>query len=235
MHDLDRLRIEYADREVRLADSDIYSPFNIGHQFISQQRQRAALDMLRNQGIRTLKGLTIFELGCGKGGILQEYMSYGADPRQLHGADLLLDRVSEAHHRLPGLSLSCADGQYLPYPTASFDLVLQYTVFSSILDTDVKTNLARELVRIVRPGGLILWYDFWLNPTNKQTKGIAPAEIRQLFGECDYRFKRITLAPPIARRLALVSWILCEYLEKLKLFNTHYLAVIHSREASNAR
>lgn len=234
MSDLDRLRIEYADRDVRLANSGIYSPFNIGHLYMTQQRQRAVLDMLRRNGIPSLRGLTIFELGCGRGGILQEYMSYGADPGCLHGVDLILDRVTEAHQKLPGLPLTCADGQNLPYPTGSFDLAVQYTVFSSILDSEVKENLAREMVRIVRPGGMILWYDFWLNPTNPQTKGILPTEIRHLFGRCDYRFKRITLAPPLARRIAPFSWVLCELLEKIKLFNTHYIGIIRPGNRSNA-
>ena len=73
---------------------------------------------------------------------------------------------------------------------------------------------------------MILSYDFWLNPTNPQTRGIRPAEIKQLFPNCHYEFHRITLAPPLARRLAPVSWGLCLFLESLKIFNTHYLVAI---------
>jgi hypothetical protein len=36
----------------------------------------------------------------------------------------------------------------------------------------------------------------WLNPTNPQTRGIRPAEIRRLFPDCKYHFERITLTPP---------------------------------------
>jgi hypothetical protein len=39
-------------------------------------------------------------------------------------------------------------------------------------------------------------------------------------------YQRITLAPPIARRLAPLSWGLCLFLESLELFNTHYLVAI---------
>ncbi len=83
-----------------------------------------------------------------------------------------------------------------------------------------------EMQRVVKPAGLILSYDFWLNPTNSQTHGIRPAEIRALFPGCKIKFHRITLAPPIARRLVPISWQLCAFLEKLKLFNSHYLSVI---------
>ena len=106
---------------------------------------------------------------------------------------------------------------------------MQYTVFSSVLDDSVKANLALEMLRVLRPDGMIIWYDFWLNPTNPQTRGIRPAEIRRLFPNCRYEFRRITLAPPIAHALAGRSWLLCYLLEKLWIFNTHYLAGIRPK------
>jgi len=168
----------------------------------------------------------VLEIGCGTGGILLEFLSYGVIPQKLHGCDLLPDRLTEAHARLPHLPLICADAQNLPYPDHAFDLVMQFTVFSSILDKTVKSNIAREMRRVVKPSGLILWYDFWLNPTNPQTRGIRPSEIRRLFPGCRCEFHRITLAPPIARWLAPRSWLLCYILERLKVFNTHYLVAI---------
>jgi hypothetical protein len=90
----------------------------------------------------------------------------------------------------------------------------------------MKAKIASEMLRVVSEKGLILWYDFWLNPTNPQTRGIRPAEIKQLFPGCNYEFLRITLAPPIARRLAPISWGLCLFLESIKILNTHYLVAI---------
>jgi SAM-dependent methyltransferase len=228
--DLQRLRRHYAGRRHTLAGSDRYSPFNPAHLFAIQQRQRAVLALLRRHGLDTLGRRQILELGCGSGGVLLELLGYGAAPRCLHGTDLLLDRVVEGHTRLPHLPLSCSDGQHLPYAGHSFDLVLQYTVFSSVLDDTIKANLAREMRRVLRPGGAILWYDFWLNPTNRQTRGIRPAEIRRLFPNCRIEFQRITLAPPLTRGLIRLSWILCQILEKINVFNTHYLALIRPNE-----
>ena len=82
------------------------------------------------------------------------------------------------------------------------------------------------MMRVVKAGGLILSYDFWLNPTNPQTRGIRPSEIRRLFPGCRFEFQRITLAPPIARRSVPISWLLSAFLEKLSLFNSHYLVAI---------
>lgn len=169
----------------------------------------------------------MLEVGCGRGGVLIEYLSFGTT--SLSGIDLLADRVVEAKARLPQGVLSCADGQRLPFASGSFDLVMQYTAFSSVLDDTVKVNMAREMLRVLRPDGSIIWYDFWLNPTNSQTRGIRPAEIKQLFPGCVYTFRRVTLAPPIARRLVRVSWLACALLEKLRLFNTHYLVAIRKK------
>ncbi len=66
--DLDRLRAEYADRERRLAGSDLYSPFNPSNLFITQQRQRATVALLRRHGFSPLTGQRILEVGCGAGG-----------------------------------------------------------------------------------------------------------------------------------------------------------------------
>ncbi len=228
--DLDRLRTEYARRAQRLANSDLYSPFNPAHLFMIQQRQRATLQLLRRYGMYPLNGKRILEVGCGSGGVLVEFLSYGAEPHLLHGVDLLPDRVQAAHRRLPHILLACADAQNLPYPSASFDLVLQYTVFSSILDDGVKASIACEMLRVLKPEGLILWYDFWLNPLNPQTRGIRPAEIRRLFPTCTFTFRRVTLAPPITRRLMPVSWMLCALLESLRVFNSHYLVAIRKVE-----
>jgi ubiquinone/menaquinone biosynthesis C-methylase UbiE len=226
-NDLDRLRSEYADRAKRLAGSDIYSLFNQANLYALQQRQRDTLALLRKHGFFPLKEYAIFELGCGTGGVLREYLTYGAKSMSLHGADLLFDRLEIALAQFAHLPVTCSDGQSLPYASRSFDLVLQYTAFSSVLDDDVKVELASEMLRILRPQGMILWYDFWLNPTNPQTQGIRPREIRNLFPGCRFEFHRITLAPPIARRLAPISWIASLLLEKMRIFNSHYLVAIH--------
>jgi ubiquinone/menaquinone biosynthesis C-methylase UbiE len=225
--DLTRLRGEYARR--RAAPSDRYSAFNPAQLYALQQRQRALTALLRRHGIVSLAGKRILEVGCGDGGVLIEYLAYGAALPTLIGIDLLEDRLRDAQRRIPAFRLACADGQALPFPTASFDIVLQYTAFSSILDDRIKSDMASEMRRLLKPTGHIIWYDFWLNPTNPQTRGIRQPEIRQLFPDCAIAFSRVTLAPPIARRLVPVSWIAAAALERLALLNTHFLALIAPR------
>ena len=48
-----------------------------------------------------------------------------------------------------------------------FDIVMQYTVFTSVLDYEVKKRIAREMVRVSKKNGSIIWYDMRItNPSN---------------------------------------------------------------------
>ena len=228
--DIARLRAEYAERERRLSGSDLYSFTNPAYLYAIQHRQRDVLRLLKKNGLDRLHEHEILEVGCGGGGVLRELVYLGADPRRLHGVDLLENRLHVAAKHLPSPRVICADGQPLPYPENSFHLVMQFTAFSSLLDEKVKLRVAQEMLRVLKkPDGIILWYDFWLNPTNKETRGIRPAEVRRLFPNCAFDFHRITLAPPIARRLVPRSWLLSEVLEKLRFLNTHFLIAIRPR------
>jgi ubiquinone/menaquinone biosynthesis C-methylase UbiE len=227
--DLVRLRNEYADRVIQFAGSNIYSFFNPAYLFMIQQRQRSLLRSLSNSGINKLSDKKILEVGCGNGRALVEYLLLGAQAKNTFGIDLLVDRVRQAQQILPGSGIGCADGQNLPFPNQYFDLILQYTAFSSILNEQIRALMATEMLRTMRNDGIIVWYDFWINPTNPHTKGIRPAEIRSLFPNCSYEFHKITLAPPISRQVAQFSWILVQLMESIKIFNSHYLVLIKKK------
>ena len=81
-------------------------------------------------------------------------------------------------------------------------------------------------MRVLTRTGMIVWYDFWLNPTNPQTRGIRLGEIRRLFPDCRLDVRCVTLAPPIARRVVPLSWTLALVLENLRALNSHYLVGI---------
>ena len=46
------------------------------------------LDVLRQFGYYPLGNKDILEVGCGSGGVLQEFVSFGTDPERLQGVDL---------------------------------------------------------------------------------------------------------------------------------------------------
>ncbi len=99
-------------------------------------------------------------------------------------------------------------------------------VFSSIPDSGLRRQRRREVVRVLRPGGALLWYDFWVNPVNRAVVALGTDEMRRLFGRGPADRRRVTLAPPISRRLARHSLLACELLAKIPPLRTHWLALI---------
>jgi hypothetical protein len=72
-----------------------------------------------------------------------------------------------------------------------------------------------------------LWFDFRVNnPRNKNVRGISSSEIHSLFPDGSIRLRRVTLAPPLARRIVPISWIAASLLEKIPVLRTHYLGII---------
>jgi len=224
--DIQRLRKEYQNRSNRKEFLDLYSFFTSSYLFTIQQRERAILHVLKNHNQKSLKEMKILEIGCGGGFLLMDFVKYGASQHNIWGIDLLFDRLRNALVILPSGNIVNADGQELPFESRSFDILLQSMAFSSILNPSVRSNMAAEMIRVLKDNGVILWYDFWWNPSNRQTAGIRPREIQRLFPKCQIQKKKITLAPPIARRIVPITWQFALFLESLTIFNSHYLALI---------
>jgi ubiquinone/menaquinone biosynthesis C-methylase UbiE len=223
-----RIREAYGKREVH----DVrYSWFNPAYPFMVQQRERRLLDLLNRHNFADLESKTILEVGCGTGQWLRDFIKWGARPENVTGIDLLPDRVSRARRLCPpAVRIHCASAAQLPFYDETFDIVLQSTVFTSILDADLKRHVAAEMRRVVKREGLILWYDYHANnPWNSDVQGVKRGEIDQLFPDCSINLKRITLLPPLARHLAPYSYLGCYLLEKIPLFCTHYLGVIRGK------
>ena len=128
----------------------------------------------------------------------------------------------------PALSpLQCANAEQLGFPDTSFDLVLLFTVFSSILNEQMSCNVAYEVSRVLRPGGAVLWYDFrYNNPRNPNVRGMTKRYIETLFPGLHMRLHTITLLPPLARRLGRLTPVLYPVLAAIPPLRTHYLGVL---------
>ncbi|PYP95857.1 MAG: SAM-dependent methyltransferase, partial [Gemmatimonadetes bacterium] len=161
-----------------------------------------------------LGGKRILDVGCGTGYWMQRLIAWGAQPDHVAGIDLLRDRVRRAGPRCPrDIGLFCGSAGALPFRSARFDLVLQFQVLTSILDPDLRRCVADEMVRVLAPEGAILWYDFNVpNPRNPDVRPVKAAEIRRLFPKCSMELERVTLAAPVTRIVAPLSWTLCALL-----------------------
>lgn len=224
----DRMRAAYARRDRLGLDAryDYWRPDNL---FIYQARERAVLALLADAGLLPLTGRSVLDVGCGDGSVLAGLLRYGATPDALHGIDLLPDRVESARAKLPGAHIQAGDARELPYEEATFDLTLGFTLLSSVVDSTARVHVAAEMARVTRAGGLVLLYDFRLNPTNLDVRPLKRSEVGELFPDKPTDFRSTTLAPPLTRALFRLPGgrVACTLLDVLPFLRTHFVAAVH--------
>ncbi len=202
----------------------LYSHLSDADRYIHETRDQAFLSLLERHGIVSLAELRVLELGCGDGALIRSLAHYGAGLSQVNGIDIDQARASSAHAAYSPAAIAAGDASHLPYRDASFDLALAFTSFSSMTDEAVRTRAATEALRVLRPGGLLVVYDFRMNPTNPVTRPLREADLRDLFGR-HVAIERVTLAPPIVRVLG-GRLVLCRPLERIPWLRTHLLATV---------
>jgi ubiquinone/menaquinone biosynthesis C-methylase UbiE len=212
------------DREIPSGFYDLDRPANL---FLRHGQERELRRALERAGLLPLSGRRIMEVGCGSGNWLEMLERFGAAREHLAGIELDPERAAGCSARLPGADVRTGDASRLPWDDGSFELVLQSTVFSSILAEDMRKAVAAEMLRVLAPGGAIIWYDFFMdNPSNPNVRGVRQREIVALFPGCRLDLRRTTLAPPLARRIVPVSWTAAAVLESMHVLNTHFLGII---------
>jgi ubiquinone/menaquinone biosynthesis C-methylase UbiE len=169
----------YADAGLRESK---WSLRNRGNLTIHREIASVLADLLAGAGIRSLNDRRTLEIGCGEGRVLDKLIALGANPRLIAGIDLLEERIEAARRRLPEADLRVADARSLPYPDESFHVVVAFTVFSSILDLEIARQVAGEMCRVLKPGGVVVHYDFqYNNPWNPNVRGVKRAEVEGYF------------------------------------------------------
>jgi ubiquinone/menaquinone biosynthesis C-methylase UbiE len=219
-----RIRSVYAAR----TDTAKYSWFSSGQQLILQGAARALLDALRRAGVSRLDDVRVLEIGCGSGHWLRELVQWGVRPDHVVGIDLISERLGDARARCaPSVRLAAASAAALPFADGTFDVVLQSTVLTSVLDAAVRERIAGEMMRVLGPRGLVLWYDFLVdNPRNRDVRGVDRRELSRLYPGWKLDVRRVTLAPPVARFLAPRMWTLAAVLSAVPFLCTHFAGTL---------
>ena len=195
-----------------------------------RQAQERALVKLFNKYNLPIEGMQILDVGCGNGSFLRFIASLGTPPVNLNGVDLMPQRIEQAQILCPAqIDLRVGNAEALPYSDRFFDLVSQFTVFSSILDMKVRERVAQEMLRVLKPGGYILWYDMRIS-RSANTRGIDTDEILELFPRTVILTLR-GLHPLRATQIAKISPYLCDLLDLVPgLRKTHYLGLFQKVE-----
>jgi SAM-dependent methyltransferase len=227
-----RIQEAYTRRRQHRRDQ-VSSWSHASYAYAMQDRERRVLTVLQRLGVR-LAETRVLEVGCGTGAWIRDLIKWGVSPENIWAVDLQPEAVQEARSRsAPGVHLDCCSAASLPFAAASFDLVLQATMFSSILEPAVRRIVAAEMLRVAGQDGSILWYDLRVNnPWNSDVRGISRAELAELFPGCRIDLRRIWLAPPLARWIAPRSHVLWLLLASVPWLCTHYLGLIRKPGAN---
>lgn len=206
-----------------------YSPDLPVVQCMLHEREHAVRHLLTRQGWHHVAHRKVVDVGCGDGRNLNHLMSLGFAPQNLVGIDLLPERVAMARATLPPtVTLMAADATVAPVAPASQDLVVQFTVFSSLLQSASRQRLAAAMWSWLKPGGAVMSYDFVVaSPRNRDVRKLTLAQLRALFPAGQVReVQSLTLAPPLARALCGVHASLYGVANRLPWLRTHRMVWI---------
>lgn len=205
-----------------------WSAANPGNQAICDERTRLVHRLLTEDGLVPLTGSRVLDVGCGNATELARMAEWGASPDDLYGVDLLDDVVRGACELHPELNIHVGNAERLEPPDESFDVVLLFTVLSSVLDDGMARNISSEVRRVLVPGGVVVWYELRCpNPMNRAVRPIGRAMIERLFPGFALRLEPATLLPPLARRLGRFTPVWYPRLARLRVLQSHYVGLLH--------
>ena len=161
-----RVQAEYVRREREISPT-VYAPWQPSELFMKTERKRVAARGCTRRAYFPKAGDKCLEVGFGSLGWLGELISWGVPETDICGIELDSVRAKRAQELLPLADLRVGDATVLPWKSGTFRLVIASTVFTSILDSDVRRIVAGEIIRVLAQGGALLWYDFAVNnPSN---------------------------------------------------------------------
>jgi len=150
-------------------DGDMKSPLETHADRLRNQYSRQAVPFARLGGHHDAMDLllklsevsgcdNVLDVGCGPGMVA---CAFARRAHRVTGIDFTPRMLEEARKRneeagLSNLRWDCGSAESLPYPDASFSIVLTRYTFHHLLDPSVAL---REMCRVCRPGGRVLVAD----------------------------------------------------------------------------
>ncbi len=154
---------------------------NPGVLFQNLAFEKSIVEALRS--IRLDKSWKILDVGCGAGFSMLRLLSYGLEPDRLHGIDIAENRIARGRKRQPTLNFTLGDATAMEFPSDTFDLAMESTMFVQITDDAMAAGIAQEMVRVVKPGGYIMLTDWRYSFGRKGYLAVTPERTKRLFGD----------------------------------------------------
>jgi ubiquinone/menaquinone biosynthesis C-methylase UbiE len=215
--DLEEIRQTYAGYREQGRER-LWDPRNRGYARMSRDRDQALVELVA----RSLpSGGSALDIGCGPGHLADLVRGHVREVSWT-GADLLPEAIAEAKRMNPWASWVEASADRLPFPAASFDVVVASTLFSSLPSDRLERAVADEIARVLVPDGWLVWYDLrYSNPRNRAVHGVSRTRVNELFPDWVAELRSITLAPPIARHLGWLTGPVYAALEAIAPVRSH--------------
>ena len=203
-----------------------WSDENLGNKIIYHERYQHIVKLLNDFKIN-LENKNILDIGCAGGNIFPLLKDLGIDEKNINGIDIRSNRIKDAKKLFPKSKLNIMDATKLDFNGNSFDIIITFTLFSSILEKNFRKKIANEILRVLKPGGVILYYDLrYNNPFNRNVLKMSYDEINDLFPNMIKKLDLVTVIPPLIRIIGGMADNIYPILSKLKFLNTHYLGLL---------
>lgn len=102
----------------------------------------------------------ILDYGCGYGRVMDLLYAHGY--RNVEGVDFSAQMISRGRQSFPHLSFQVIHSPSLSYSDGFFDAVLLFAVLTCIPHDEAQRALIAELVRVLKPGGILYISDLGL-------------------------------------------------------------------------
>ena len=113
----------------------------------------------------------VLDFGCGYGRVTNELYDLGY--KSICGVDSSLEMINRGNNEFPHLELNYSKGSQLPFSDSSFDAIVTCAVFTCIPEAQVRVNVVSELLRILKPNGVIYLAEFCSDESLFFTSGVG--------------------------------------------------------------
>ncbi|HXJ77867.1 MAG TPA: class I SAM-dependent methyltransferase, partial [Candidatus Methylomirabilis sp.] len=155
-HVISQIRKIYAGLEP--PNTDAWSPLASDIELLHRLRLMDAMCRALRLIPYPVATLKVLDVGCGVGRSTRMLMDLGIRPENLLGVDIRPEALTYAQQLNPAVryrTLSTLED----WPTESFELAVQCTVFGSIPMGHARSRTARLMEQSVGKGGYVFWWD----------------------------------------------------------------------------
>lgn len=220
-----RIQQHYHERDTSVIDSGFWTFRNPVVLHVTQERERVFWRAVRKHGL-SLTDADVLDVGAGVGSELLALCRWGASARRVTGVDLVWERVIRGHkaHRLDMVQ---ANGARLPFADGRFTLVMQNVVFSSIVSAPMRREVAAEMMRVLAPGGTLLWYDARrCRGSDPHFMPVPKSEVEALFPQIKFTWYDLTSDIGLLKLVNRVGGEPAMHLvDALGIFHTHLFGI----------